>query len=80
MTIGVERPPPGTRHRKFSPFSAHFSMSPVSREMPSRFGPRISGQSPSATRRGACADMDALIPSASSAGTMHFLSMGHLRD
>ena len=59
MTIGAERPPYGTRHRKFSPFSAHFSISPVSREIPSRFGPRTSGQSPSATRRGACADTDA---------------------
>src|SRR5262249_21898656 len=55
MTIGADRPPYGTRHRKFSPLSAHLSMSPVSREMPSRFGPRISGQSPIAMRRGPCA-------------------------
>ena len=54
MTTGVDRPPYGTRQRKFSPFSFHELMSPVSREMPSRFGPLSSGQSPTRTRRGAC--------------------------
>ena len=67
MTIGAERPPYGTRQRKFSPFSAHLSISPVSREMPSRFGPRISGQSPTATRRGACAESETPTARAASA-------------
>src|SRR5262245_32531042 len=62
ITIGADRPPYGTRQRKFWPFSANFSGRPVSFEMPSRFGPRASGQSPTATPRGAaggvlcCAD------------------------
>src|ERR1700741_2446854 len=50
--MGAERPPYGTRQRKFSPLSAHVSMSPVSRDEPSRLGPRNSGQSPPGTRRG----------------------------
>jgi hypothetical protein len=55
-TIGVDRPPYGARQRKFSPLSAHLSIRPVSFETPSRLGPRMSGQSPMATRRGPCAD------------------------
>src|SRR5262245_39252860 len=55
-TIGADRPPYGTRQRKFSPLMAHFSGSPVSREMPSRLGPRASGQSPTGTRRGPWAE------------------------
>jgi hypothetical protein len=56
LTTGAERPPYGARHKKFSPFMAHFSTSPVSFEVPSLFGPRISGQSPIAMRRGPWAD------------------------
>src|SRR5262245_22831616 len=40
----------------FWPFSAHLSGRPVSCDTPSRFGPRASGQSPSATFLGPCAD------------------------
>src|SRR5258707_2043303 len=64
MTIGADRPPYGTRHRKFWPFSAHLSTSPVSRDTPLRSGPRISGQSPSATpprAGGACAAVSAAL-------------------
>ena len=53
MTTGAERPPYGTRQRKFSPFSVHFSMSPVSREIPSRVGP---------THLGPVAERDAARP------------------
>src|SRR5580765_5852052 len=57
MTIGADRPPYGARQRKFSPFSAQRPTSPVSGEVPSRFGPRASGQSPFATLRPCdCAD------------------------
>src|SRR5687768_2354105 len=56
MTMGADRPPYGARHRKFSPFSAHLSIRPVSFETPSRLGPRMSGQSPIATRRGPWAE------------------------
>src|SRR5689334_3396496 len=50
-TIGVDRPPYGARHRKFCPLRAQLSIRPVSFETPSRLGPRMSGQSPIATRR-----------------------------
>src|SRR3972149_10407861 len=56
MTTGADRPPYGTRHRKFSPLRPHRSIRPISREIPSRPGPRGSGQSPSETRRGPWAD------------------------
>src|SRR6185436_18005384 len=57
MTMGADRPPYGARHRKFWPFSAHFSTRPVSLDTPSPLGPRASGQSPIATRlAGACAE------------------------
>src|SRR5512132_1884273 len=57
MTIGADRPPYGARQRKFSPLSAQRPTSPVSGEVPSRFGPRASGQSPFATLRPCdCAD------------------------
>src|SRR5262245_45556785 len=56
MTIGAERPPYGARHRKFWPFSSQRPTSPVSGDVPSRFGPRTSGQSPAATLRGPCAE------------------------
>ena len=62
MTMGVERPPPGTRHRKFSPFSFQVLMRPFSTEMPSRLGPRSSGQSPARTRLGPCAGSDTQSP------------------
>src|SRR5687767_4658644 len=58
MTMGVERPPYGTRHRKFSPFSFQVLMRPFSTETPSRFGPRSSGQSPARTRLEPCAGSD----------------------
>src|SRR5688572_26934316 len=51
ITIGAERPPRGTRHSKFVPLRSHEDGRPVSADTPSRFGPRASGQSPSATRR-----------------------------
>src|ERR1039457_3962464 len=50
---GVERPPYVAFQARLSPLSDHFSGSPFSREVPSRFGPRQSGQSPSPD--GACA-------------------------
>src|ERR1039457_1632909 len=43
---GVERPPYVAFQSRLSPFSDHFSGSPFSRDVPSRFGPRQSGQSP----------------------------------
>src|ERR1035438_2335676 len=49
MITGADRPPNGTRHNKFWPSSDHFSGRFFSCEMPSRFGPLCSGQSPSAT-------------------------------
>src|SRR5215203_5195540 len=58
ITIGAERPPNGTRHRRFAPLRSHEEGSPVSVDRPSRFAPRASGQSPSATRRGPCAHAD----------------------
>ena len=66
MTIGADRPPYGARHRKFWPFIVHVSGNPVSVDTPSRLGPRASGQSPRATRRGesAAASMPALTTSA----------------
>src|SRR5215469_5789579 len=45
ITIGAERPPYGAFHNRFSPFGDHLLGSPASREMPSRLGPRQSGQS-----------------------------------
>ena len=69
MTIGAERPPYGARHRKFWPLSGHFSIRPFSSETPSRCGPRISGQSPSATRLDAATWADASIPSGTSSVT-----------
>src|SRR5688572_21537941 len=53
MTIGADRPPKGTRQRRFAPFRSHESGSPVSIELPLPLGPRASGQSPKATRRAA---------------------------
>src|SRR5690242_9962744 len=43
---GAERPPYLAFQARFSPASDHFSGRPFSREMPSRSGPRQSGQSP----------------------------------
>src|SRR5687768_10868953 len=51
ITIGAERPPNGTRHRRLLPLRSHEDGRPVSVEVPSRCAPRASGQSPSATRR-----------------------------
>src|SRR5688572_82537 len=79
MTIGVERPPPGTRHRKFSPFSFHVLMRPFSTEMPSRLGPRSSGQSPARTLRGLWAGSDTHSP-ATSAATRQVLFSMHILD
>src|SRR5579864_5825553 len=42
---GVERPPYGAFQARVSPLSDHFSGSPFSGLVPSRFGPRQSGQS-----------------------------------
>src|SRR6187431_2049389 len=55
MTIGAERPPNGARHSRFEPFISHVVGRLVSADVPSRFAPRASGQSPMATRRGPCA-------------------------
>src|SRR6202521_1722348 len=74
MTIGAERPPYGTRKRKFWPLCVHFSTRPVSFEVTARFGPRGSGQSPSATPSdaavgaGRCAD--AQRPAAATSANM----------
>src|SRR5262245_55227463 len=73
MTMGADRPPYGTRQRKFSPLRAHLSMRPVSREMPSRLGPRISGQSPTATRRGPSAVTEIDAASSAAAATQDFI-------
>src|SRR5688500_4674407 len=82
MTIGVERPPYGARHRKFSPFSFQLSSRPVSVELPSRLGPRISGQSPAAgpPPRGACPCTTHVVPSAAprAASSVHFFSITRL--
>jgi hypothetical protein len=53
--MGADRPPYGARHRRFCPLSDQESMSWLSREIPSRFGPRISGQSPTGTWPALCA-------------------------
>src|SRR4030095_3888638 len=51
IAIGVERPPYGAFHTRFSPFGDHFVGRPFSSEMPSRAGPRQSVQSlPERTR------------------------------
>src|SRR5262245_41187560 len=77
ITIGADRPPYGTRQRKFWPFSANFSGRPVSFEMPSRFGPRASGQSPTATPRGAAGGVlccaDATSPAAVTSAKIRLL-------
>ena len=65
----------GARHRKFSPLSAHFSGSPVSADRPSRLGPRISGQSPSDTRRGPCPSRTDPRMKTAARKTPHFFSM-----
>src|SRR2546426_929731 len=62
ITIGADRPPYGARQRKFRPFNSHLSIRPVSFDVPLRFGPRISGQSPSGTRLGPWPD--ASVPAA----------------
>src|SRR5262249_43740088 len=45
ITIGDERPPKGAFHTRFSPLGDHLVGSPFSDEVPSRAGPRQSGQS-----------------------------------
>src|SRR6186713_599030 len=76
--MGVERPPPGTRHRKFSPFNFHELMRPFSTEMPSRLGPRSSGQSPARTLRGLSAGSDTHSPATSAATRQVLFSMNIL--
>jgi hypothetical protein len=71
-TIGAERPPYGARQRKLAPFNAQVLTNPVSADVPSRFGPRASGQSPSAIRRGPCAD-PLMAAAATAAATSHVL-------
>src|SRR4030095_5302537 len=70
-----ERPPYAARHRKFWPFSTHLSTRPVSAEIPSRLGPRASGQSPRATRRGAWATASTPTPTTSAAARLVVLSI-----
>src|ERR1044072_9662637 len=48
MTIGAERPPYGARQARLSPVGDHLTGKFFSLEMPSRFGPRHSAQSPNA--------------------------------
>src|SRR5215470_10497986 len=45
MMIGVDLPPYGAFQRRPSPFGDHLTGSPVSGDVPSRAGPRQSGQS-----------------------------------
>jgi hypothetical protein len=45
MTMGADRPPNGTFHARFSPEGDHFEGRFFSADLPSRFGPRHSGQS-----------------------------------
>src|SRR5687767_13394242 len=68
ITIGAERPPKGTRHSRFVPLRSHEDGRPVSAEMPSRFVPRASGQSPSATRRPAPSAVEGPAPGDVEAG------------
>src|SRR5882724_10977388 len=79
MTTGAERPPYGARQRKFCPLSAHFSIRPLSSETPFRCGPRDSGQSPSETLRGPCAEMNTPSARTIDAGRMRRLSIGYTR-
>src|SRR6188472_2418083 len=83
MTIGADRPPYGTRHRKFSPFSFQLLSRPVSLDTPSRASPRISGQSPGAsTPRGGACPWTTSAPSPRAVETAmtrkHFFSIGFL--
>src|SRR5262245_26594510 len=79
ITTGVDRPPDGTRQRKFSPFSFQELMSPVSRETPSRFGPLSSGQSPMRARRGPWAGRVTLNANATTAAArQHVLRIARI--
>src|SRR5262245_11664909 len=78
MTMGVDRPPPGTRHRKFSPFSFHVLIRPFSTEAPSRLGPRSSGQSPARTLRGLWAGRETHSPAIIAATRQVLFSMNIL--
>src|SRR5262245_38032757 len=80
ITIGADRPPYGTRQRKFWPFNAHFSGRPVSFEMPSRFGPRASGQSPIAIPRGCWADVKRPAPRMRAKTKLQDCTMAGLQD
>src|SRR5688500_17626721 len=71
ITMGAERPPKGTRHSRFVPLRSHEDGRPVSAELPSRFAPRASGQSPSATRRPAPAGVEAGVCANASAHVAH---------
>src|SRR3989442_7578865 len=54
---------------------AHFSDKPVSADVPSPFGPRCSGQSPSATRRGPCAATERQRHETTATGSHEFFSI-----
>src|SRR3989442_8468645 len=54
---------------------AHFSDKPVSAAVPSPFGPRCSGQSPSATRRGPCAATEIQRHKTTATGSHEFFSI-----
>src|SRR5688572_10786267 len=66
--MGAERPPKGTRHSRFVPLRSHEDGRPVSAELPSRFAPRASGQSPSATRRPVPSAVEGPVPGDVEAG------------
>src|SRR5918994_4796363 len=88
ITIGAERPPKGTRHRRLLPLRSHEDGSPVSAEEPSRCAPRASGQSPSATRRpvasevegGTWACADAAMPMQTAMERISLMRIEVLRD
>src|SRR3972149_1263891 len=50
MTTGADRPPYGTRHRKFSPLRPHRSIRPISRAIPPPPGPPRPGPTLSSKR------------------------------
>ena len=74
--MGADRPPNGARQRSVPPLKSHESGRPVSEEMPSRLGPRASGQSPRATRRGACAQAGAARLSETAMTAAKYFSIG----